>query len=173
MSGEFTESKMTFLADPEGLRFHVEKSRTYAALQEHLPMVEFLQLRMAAGKPTQLWVVEAKSSSPKPASHADFENYIGEIREKLANGFALGVACCLCRHKSAEDELPEKYKSLDLANMEVRLILIIHGHKKEWLAPLKEKLNIALRSTVKAWALGALAVDVLNDEQAKRYGLIR
>jgi len=117
-------------------------------------------------------VVEAKSSSPRPETNPNFEDFIDEIREKLTNALSLGLAACLKRHKGTYAELPQPFKNLDLSSVDFRLILVINGHKETWLPPLQEALSKALLSTVKTWALSATAVAVINEELAKSSGLI-
>ena len=139
-------------------------------LQQGVKMAEFLLLRFKSGKPTALWVVEAKSSTPRPMSQRDFEAFIEELRDKLINAFSLGFACCLKRHSSAE--LPEPYRTLDLSTSDFRFVLVVNHHKWEWLPPLQEALSKALHAAVKTWALSIPAVAVINDHMARDYGLI-
>jgi hypothetical protein len=166
------ESGMTFGPYAEGACFHIEKSHSYAALQKHVQMGEFLLLRTDKRRPPVLWVVEAKSSSPRPETQPHFDAFIAEIREKLVNAFSLGWACCLRRHEHAERDLPEAFKELGLSHVDVRFILVINGHKEEWLPPLQDALRAALRSTVKTWSFSPTSVAVLNDVLARQYGLI-
>ena len=166
-----TESGMTFGPFEEGHCFHIEKSETYGNLQQGVKMAEFLLLRFKSGKPTALWVVEAKSSTPKPMSQRDFEAFIQELRDKLINAFSLGLACCLNRHASAE--LPEPYRALDLSSSDFRFVLVVNHHKWEWLPPLQEALSKALHAAVRTWALSTPAVAVINDHMARDYGLIQ
>ena len=91
------ESGMTFGPFPENQCFYIEKSKGYAAIQEHVQMAEFLLLRTSNEKPV-IWIVEAKSSTPRPETQPDFDDFIAEIREKLINAFSLGWASCLKRH---------------------------------------------------------------------------
>ena len=51
-------------------------------------------------------------------------------------------------------------------------MLVINGHKQEWLAPLQSELSLVLKPIVKTWALPATSVVVLNHELAQKYGLI-
>ena len=94
------ESGMTFGPYPEGRCFYIEKSSCYAAIREHVKMAEFLLLRTSHGNQV-IWVVEAKSSAPRPETQPnpgtkqDFDIFIAEIREKLINAFSLGWASCL------------------------------------------------------------------------------
>ncbi len=164
------ESGMTFGPFKEGHCFYIEKSETYRNLQQGVKMAEFLLLRFKSGKPTTIWVVEAKSSAPRPMSQRGFEAFIEELRDNLINAFSLGLACCLNRHSNAE--LPEPYRTLDLSTSDFRFVLVVNHHKWEWLPPLQEALSKTLHAAVKTWALSIPAVAVINDHMARDYGLI-
>lgn len=152
--------------------YHVEKSDAYKAIIEGVMMAEFLLIR-DSGKGRRVWVVEAKSSSPQKATDKErFAEFIGELRDKLLNGLSLGLAAILGRHLAAEGELPQSFRDLDLKQAEFRLVVVISGHKDEWLPDLDDALKLALHSTIKTWALGANSVAVLNDRMAKMHGLI-
>lgn len=166
------ESGMTFGPYTEGHCFYIEKSGTYKKVQDGVRMAEFLLLRFNPDKPSQAWIIEAKSSSPQPQTQPNFKEYIDEIREKLTNGLGLFVASLLNRHESARRELSAEFKSLDLETCGFRLVLIIHGHENEWLPPLQDALTKSLHSIVKTWALGPSAVAVLNEEGARKHRLI-
>ena len=107
------ESGMTFGPFPAGQCFCIEKSECYQKIQEGVQIAEFLLLRQQKDGPT-VWVVEAKSSSPRPETQPNFADFIDEIRTKLTNGFLLGVAAQLQRHPAAAAELPDSFKTLDL-----------------------------------------------------------
>ncbi len=162
------ESGMTFGPYPAGQCFYIEKSACYEKVQEGVQMAEFLLLKEQG--PT-VWVVEAKSSSPRPETQPNFAEFLDEIRTKLTNGFLLAVAARLQRHTAADDELPDTFKALDLRTLGFRFVLVINGHKQEWLAPLQSALAQALKPVVKTWALPATSVVVLNHELAQQYGL--
>ena len=164
------ESGMTFGPYPEGRCFYIEKSNCYAAIRDHVKMAEFLLLRTNRKNPDIL-VVEAKSSTPRPGKE-NFDDFIAEIREKLINAFSLGWASILKRHPKAEAELPEGFKTINLSQVDVKLILVVNGHPIAWLPPLHDALKIALRSTVKSWAFPPTSVAAINDALARNYGLI-
>ena len=166
------ESGMTFGPYRDEDCFYIEKSATYQAIQDGVPTAELLLLRTPENGAPLLWIIEAKQSSPRPETRPNFDEYIGEIRDKLANALALGAASILRRHPTAAAELPETFKTLDLATASFRLVLIINGHQKSWLPPLQEALRRALYATAKTWALGPNAVVVINHEGAKRFHLI-
>ena len=66
----------------------------------------------------------------------------------------------------------ERFKSLNLSEVDVKFVLVINGHQEGWLPPLQEALRNALRSTVKCWAFSPTAVVVINEALAQQYGLI-
>jgi len=168
----FVESGMTFGPYPDGRCFYIEKSNTYADIQQGVQMAEFLLLRLSNGKLPILWVVEAKSSTPRPETQPNFDEFIAEIREKLVNAFSLGWAACMKRHQQAEAELPDPFKALDISQSGVRFVLVINGHQEAWLPPIQAALEKALHSTVKTWCLAPTSVVVINDDIARQHGLI-
>jgi hypothetical protein len=168
----FIESGMTFGPYPDGHCFRIETSDTYRAVQDKVQMAEFLLLKTARGRPPVVWIVEAKQSSPRPETQPNFGEFIGEIRDKLSNAHGLGVAAILKRHPETREELPDLFKNLDLSTSGFRLVLIINGHQKAWLAPLQDALRSVLHGTAQSWALGPNAVVVINHEDAKLHGLI-
>jgi hypothetical protein len=163
---------MTFGPYAKGHCFRVEHSETYRAIQYKVQMAEFLFLKSDGDAGPIVWIVEAKQSSPRPESQKGFHGFMGEVRDKLSNALTVGVASILGRHSAAHAELPELFKSLDLAATKFRLVLIINGHKKAWLVPLQDALRTALHAITQTWALGANAVVVINHVDAKRLGLI-
>lgn len=165
------ESQMTFGPYPDGHCFYIEKSNCYEAIKANVQMAEFLLLKGSNDKPV-IWIVEAKSSTPRPETQPNFDDFIIEIREKLLNAFSLGWAAVLKRHLHANDELPGDFKTLDLSQADAKFVLVINGHKDSWLQPLQEALSKALRATIKTWALSPTSVAVINDKLAQNYGLI-
>lgn len=168
MTEPIVESGMSFGTYPNGHCFHIEKSLTYQKIQGGVKIAEFMLLRSE----NQVWIIEAKSSSPRPETQPSFNDAIAEIGEKLTNSLMLGLAMRLKRHESGFDELPETFKSLDLQTVDFKLVLVIKGHKEAWLPPLQDALKIALNATVRTMALSATSVAVINDEKARSLGLI-
>lgn len=167
-----TESGMTFGPYTEGHCFHIEKSKTYVDIQNGVKMAEFLLLRTEKGKPHTVWVVEAKSSTPRPETQPNFNDFISEIHEKLVNAFSFGLACCLKRHRQSSVNIPESFESLDLSMAGFRFVLVINGHKDKWLHPIQKALKKSLHATIKTWALSPIPVIVINDTLAMKHGLI-
>jgi hypothetical protein len=166
------ESGMTFGPYPKGQSFYIEKSAAYQAIQQGVKIAEFLLLRAQNKQPSKVLIVEAKPSSPNPKNDECFDQFIADIHEKLSNTLSLGLALCLGRHGQASTELPAPFETLNLATADFRFVLVINGHPKAWLPPLQEALSKALHATVKTWGLSPCAVLVLNDDGARKYGLI-
>jgi hypothetical protein len=166
------ESKMKFGPFAEGECFHIEKSQVYQAIQRNVKTAEFLLLRFQNDKQV-IWVVEAKSSSPRPETQPNFSEFIDDVRNKITNAFLLGIAVRLRRHSTADTELPGAFTSLDLQSIGFRFVLVVQGHKQEWLVPLQNALSLALNPIVKIWALPPNSVAVINDELARQYKLIQ
>ena len=137
------ESGMTFGPYQDGHCFHIEKSATYATIQDGVQMAELCLLKTHLNSPPLIWIVEAKQSSPRAEAQPNFNEYIGEIRAKLANALALCAASILRRHPTAAAELPETFKTVDLATTGFRLVLVINGHHESWLPPLQDALRSA------------------------------
>lgn len=166
------ESGMRFGPYPPGQCFYIEKSQSYQRIEEGVQIAEFLLLRKKEGQAPIVWIVEAKQSSPNPANPADFQKYIEDIRNKLANAFLLGVAARLDRHNAPNNELPVPFQALDLQQTGFRFVLVINGHQEEWLPPVQEALALALKPVVKTWALPPTSVAVMNHTLAEQCGLV-
>jgi hypothetical protein len=165
------ESGMKFGPFTYGTCFYIEKSDCYRRIQHDVAMAEFLLIRSKAGK-SVVWIVEAKSSSPQPKNRDEFDSFVDDIRKKLTNGFLLGMAARLERHEAAAQELPQPFKALDLSHSGFLFVLVVNGHKRDWLPPLQEALARALTSVVKTWGLNPTSVIVLNEVLAKEHSLI-
>lgn len=165
------ESDMTFGPYPEGACFYIEKSSSYKRIQEGVQMAEFLLLRTKGSEPV-IWIVEAKSSSPRQDTQPNFMAYIDEIRSKFTNAFLLGMASKLDRHPPEYTDLPAPFRTLCLSSINFFFVLVINGHKKEWLVDLQTALSQAMKPLIKTWALPVLSVAVLNHEMALQHGLL-
>jgi hypothetical protein len=167
------ESGMSFGPYPDGCCFHIERSDAYKTMRHGVKMAEFVLLRPSGMPHPAIWVVEAKSGGPQPTTQPNFSAFIAEIKEKMINAFSLTWALRLGRHRDMRTGLPEPFKNLDLSRAGIRFVLVLNGHKEEWLAPVKDALAGALHSTAKAWDLGPDPVVVLNEKLARDYGLTR
>lgn len=168
--GTIEESNMIFGPYPRGHCFYIEKCPGYLAIQDGVKIAEFALLRTKSGKQI-FWIVEAKSSSPRP-DNDNFDKYIGDIRDKFINTISLMVASCLGRHMNASTQLPPEIGSLDLTKLQFRLILVINGCQKAWLPPIEEAMSKAMLATRKTWSLAPASVVVMNEVMAQKHDLI-
>jgi len=171
MMNGITESYMHFGPYPNGQFFPVEKSACYGSIGENVKIAEFILYRNYNDQP-QIWIIEAKSSSPRPRNQEDINQFIQDIRDKMVNTLSLYFACLLDRQPACKAELPDKLKSVKIADIHVRFVLVIHGHKLEWLSPLKDLITKAMLPTIQTWKFDVLSVVVLNDDMAREIKLI-
>lgn len=160
------ESGMTFGPYPAGQCFYIEKSQCYSQVQNGVQMAEFLLLKQQQSGPT-IWIVEAKSSCPR-----NLTAYIDDIRIKLTNAFLLGVAACLGRHGAITNEPPSTFKALNLTSTQFRFVLVVKGVPDNHLSVLRDALASSLKPLIKLWAISPTSIVVLNENTAKRHGLI-
>lgn len=161
------ESGMSFGPFNKKDCFYIEKSALYTKLGEGVQIAEFAILRADS----HIWLVEAKSSAPRPENKIDFPKYIQEIAQKLINSLQLLFAALLERHADTA-ELSAEFKAIELKTVAIKCILVINGAEISWLQPLKDALEKSLKPLIKTMALGPNSVIVLNDTQARAKQLI-
>ncbi|MEJ2795013.1 hypothetical protein WAE56_16535 [Iodobacter sp. LRB] len=171
MSKTIIESGMSFGPYSVDDCFELEKSAIYQRIQKQVMMAEFALIRQKEGQPRVIWLVEAKSSSPRPETQPGFDAFIDEIRQKLSNALHLVLSAKLNRHRESVTDLPNGFKSLTLQE-DFKLVLVINNHRSEWLPPLQDALNSVLRTLVSTLGLRPNSVAVINDVMARSYGLI-
>lgn len=159
------ESGMRFGEYTEETVFQIEKSHIYKKIQQNIPIAEFILLQFSHNKPI-IYIIEAKSSSPRQTEH-----YISDIQTKFINSLTLWFALRLERHPDNISELSAAFQKLEIKTLDIRFILVIKKAKKDWLPPLQDMLNKALRPTLKLWGISSQAVVVLNEEMARQYKL--
>ena len=163
-----SESGMDFVPYPEDCVFHMEQSQLYASVRESgVKSVEFMWKK----NPMMLQFVEAKSSSPQPTAGNSlrFDDFIGEVADKFLHSLNLYCSAVLGRH-SAVCDLPEAFCGLDADCPAILFLLVINGHRIEWLPPIREALFRKLRSYRAIWGI---EIAVLNHKLAAEKGLIR
>lgn len=166
---QITESNMIFGDFEEDKVFQIEDSKLHKNVGNGIKVVEFILL----SKENELSFIEAKSSSPRPTENniIRFNEFISEISEKFIHSFNLYYSSILGRCTDYErEEINDRFKNLDNSKIKFKFILVIKGHKVEWLMPLSDALkkNLAYHNTI--WNS---QVVVLNDEMAKDYRLIK
>lgn len=162
------ESGMKFGPYGEEQLFYIEKSSGYSKMVG-LKISEFIVLNETC---SMLDIIEAKSSSPKPVNDVRFDDFIDEITEKMSNTLALWFAIKMGRHGEWINEMPKLHR--DAPNtLDIKLVLVINGHKIEWLQPIKNQLCKKLKRYCKHWNIvHDKSIIVLNDELARKHKLI-
>jgi hypothetical protein len=161
------ESGLSFGDYNEDDFFHIEQSDIYHKLGEGIKTIEFFLYRGA----DELFLIEAKSSAPKPKGNADFEKFILDISEKFTHSLDLFFSVVISRTKDTHREIPRKFKAIKhYETMKIKLILVLNGHQIEWLPPIKDALARKLIPQIKIWQLNIV---VLNHVLAAEYNLIK
>jgi hypothetical protein len=146
--------------------FHIETAEIYRKLGTDIKTVEFVLRK----KEHEVLFIEAKSSSPKPGNHNDFDKFIGEIAEKFSHSNNVLFSVIMNRIIDSNSELPNNFKIIDYSKAKIKNILVIKGHKDEWLRPIEIALRQQLKSHIKIWNLDVI---VLNEGLAAEYKLIK
>lgn len=107
------ESDMTFGPYEETNCFHIEKSQLYKKIQEGIKIAEFLLLEKDDQSMEKIWIIEAKKSSPRPATQPNFDDFIQDIYSKMNNTLSVFLAMYLHRHENHYEELPTHFKTLE------------------------------------------------------------
>ena len=89
----------------------------------------------------------------------------------MTNTLQILLAAILKRHTNT-DELSKAFQAIHLQAISIKFILVINGHREDWLPPIQHALNQKLAVFAKSLALGAQTVAVLNHSLAQRHGLI-
>lgn len=157
------ESGMTFGPFQNDQIYQVEKAEAYKSLGQGVKVVEFIYKQQ---KKNRLFFIEAKSSSPKPVRE-NFERYIEDIAEKFNHSFSLWFTLNLGLRN---DNVSQNILNVPIEAHVFRFILVINGHKEEWLPPIKAALERKMMADIKIWKHEII---VINDEQARNRGLIQ
>jgi len=110
--------------------------------------------------------IEAKSSSPKTDNEERFNEFIKEISDKFLHSFELWLSIVT---KRRNEDISENLRKIDMQIIKFKFILVINGHKEEWLVPIMYALKKVLKSYRKIWGTEVI---VLNENGAKRWNLI-
>ena len=161
-----TESGILFVHPKEDL-LHIEDTAFYKKnSKKNLQMIEFFLLKHQPKR--QLCLIEVKSSSPQDSK--ELKQWIEEeIKNKFLNALLLFFSTKLGKHKDLFEEWPSQFQTLDVAPLELLLILIIKGHDPQWLPPIQDALTKAYKGL--AFTAG-FSVLVLNEKLADKKGLL-
>jgi len=165
MSVTISESGLIFGEYEESDVFLIEDSLIYESLGSGIRTVEFI-LR---NKIDEILLVEARSSSPMPGNENDFDTFVDLIYDKFAHSVDLYFSLILKRIDDRNGDMPDSFRSVDYFAAKVKLLLVINGHKIEWLPPISDALFRKLKRHLRTWRL---ELAVINHEQAKGLGLL-
>ncbi len=165
MSVTISESGLCFGEFEESNLFYVEQSNVYKSLGSGICTIEF-----ALYNNGDILMIEAKSSSPKPNNQDDFDSFINETYDKFAHSIDLYFSIVLKRIEDSENDMPDSFKAANYSTIKIKLLLVINGHKIEWLSPISDALKRKLKRQTQIWLL---EVVVLNHELAEKYGLLK
>jgi len=162
------ESGMNFGPFDGNYLYEIEHSDLHNSIGEGVKIAEFVFYENSS---KCFWIVEAKSSSPRPQNVEDFSKFIHDIEEKLTNAFLLLNSTILTRHE--DSDIPTTFLSTRLKETTYKFFLVIQGHAKEWLPPLQDAMGIALNRYLKTWNIAPNSILVINDSIARNRGIIR
>ena len=159
------ESNMIFEFEEKHI-FQIENSNLHSSLGDGIKTVEFV----VSVKPDEILFVEAKSSSPQPKAENKerFDEFIDEISDKFIHSFNMYLTSVLKRN--LVDKIPDKLLNIELETAKFKFILIIKGHKIEWLQPLKDAFDRIMIDYNKIWKSSVI---IMNDEIAKEFKLTK
>lgn len=144
----------------------IENSQGHKSLGDGFKMVEFTLLR-----PEGLYVIEAKTSIPRPASIPDYDNFWQDIIEKMDNALQLHVIAHMKRNDIAYNELPLKMKEINWQSIPFLLRLVIPGVPDGYLPQLTDAFRIRAAKLKRKWILKDLHIAVINENKAKNTNL--
>lgn len=145
--------------------FCIENSQLQRGVRDGIKTVEFVLNR----KENLLEFIEAKSSSPRPTKENSerFETFLNDIADKFIHSFNLYYSAIHGRYPS--EEIAQSLLEIEPHKVNYRFILIIKGHRIEWLLPLQETLHRKLQYHITIWKSEVI---LMNEEVAKEKKLI-
>lgn len=158
----FQESHMTFDFPDDNL-YHIESSPL------HLQVDGFATCECIVKLQGKVTLIEAKSSTPNPKNAIDFDHFISGIMLKFRDTIAFYHAAML-RHE--DEPVGNELRMTNLKETNYQLLLIIHGHREEWLPPVMDALKSKLRHVLKVWKISDTDVKVINEQIAKDKNII-
>ena len=163
----FEESGVSFGSVPRDDFYKIEHSKGHKSLGNGFKMVEFTYL-----KNQKMFMVEAKSSIPNPRNTSDYEDYWNEIFEKFENALPLQMMGCLKQNSIVEQELPSNHKLIDWQKATIQLRLIIPKVPNQHLPQITDKFRQRLHKIKKLWNINDMNIFVINEEKARKEGLV-
>lgn len=162
------ESDMLFGEYREEQVFQLEKSAQY---NEKLRPNGVKSCEFILRRNNKLYFVEAKKSCPRQLTadspeekRAKYNEYIHDIVLKMRHSLAIYANILLERY--TKEEIPELLRENNLADIEIRLILVVKNAEKEWLIPFQDVFRNMLREEMRIWKIPGFSV--VNEETARK-----
>lgn len=167
------ESGMQFGEFDDTDLFHIENSKIYKELGCGVKTVEFI----LKYNENSILFLEAKESCPNTANRFEssqktqkFEEYYSSITEKFIDSLQIYLAVLLGKYNDTSD-LGEKLKNItNMRDIQLKFILVVkNASDVSWLAGPLAELKARMLKMRKIWNV---EIAVLNEELAKKYGLV-
>lgn len=169
---EFVESGMTFsFTDSDA--FHIEKCPAYLTMQKNLKICECIAVRP---EQKQLLLLEAKSSFSNPELYIEnFDKNVTDITQKVINTLLLYYGLLLNRPYKEGSTLPPALRRDSFCNNQYKIIpvLIINNFQEEWIPPVKDALNNAIKKLFFSKLLLLEDMQVLTKEMAIKFRIVK
>lgn len=159
----FEESGMTFSFEESDI-FYIEKSERFNRIEGAKPC-EFVALYNG-----KVYLIEAKSSTPRPENAEQFVTYVDEIAQKFNDSYTYYNSAY--QKRQLPDEVSQNQQSIPLACQNYEFCLIINGHRREWLLPVLDQLKRTMKKSLKLWGFDDSCVKVVNEQDALGKGLV-
>lgn len=146
---KFTVSNMKF-EFPNETCWEIDGSKVYDTIRNKgVKMADFVVLR----NDDKLFVVEAKSSAPHFGDAKRFNEFIGDVYEKLTNALTLVVAMHLERYPKHLGSLPPGLQHLKISKVKFYLILVVNNEhiKDDGLGVLTDALRNKILPVLRCW----------------------
>ena len=157
---EFVESFMKFSFNDEDV-FRIEEDELVRAA-EGMKACECVVLISE-----NVALIEAKSSTPRLDNEVKFQIFISDIRQKFADSLRIfSDIKSKAKGEEAFLRLPVNLQNTQVPTNAYKILLIIHGHKLEWLPGLIDALRKEMKDVVTEWNLRDSNVKVFNEDTA-------
>ena len=110
------------------------------------------------------------NSDSQSNTETKFEEYYSSITDKFIASFEIYIASLMDKYSNTFDIGEDLQNVRSLRTTIITYVLVIQSAKEEWLAGPMEELRARLFTYRKIWGIEVI---VLNEDMAKRYGLIK
>lgn len=171
MSVLVRESDMYFILSDDAT-FYFERSQALKGI-DGVKKAEFAVV-ISSSECDIVRIIEAKTSAPNPSEKVeDFDNYFRAVHAKFRDSISVLNVALIKRNQNIFQDLPVAFRKINWGESKIQLYLIVKNHKSSWLPPLNDKLKSELRSLIKCWNIPDVDVKALNEENARRMGIVK